>query len=137
MAMREILVDESYQLVQAVGLLQEQSFSEGAYDGLFTDSTDKGFKMGDEYTFGAPRVGNNDWALMNCNLASAVEGQIWCAANFDGLVPPTDLFKIVWPFYHTENGTTIFNDRAPEDIDSKICGAPAPSRNFESWTDLD
>ncbi|KAJ4134128.1 hypothetical protein NW765_008159 [Fusarium oxysporum] len=56
-----------------------------------------GFKMGDEYTFGAPRVGS---------------------------------------FYHTDQGVTIFNDKAPQDIASEINGPPPPGRKFTSWKEF-
>jgi hypothetical protein len=98
-----------------------------------------GFKMGDEYTFGAPRVGSNDWALMNRSLATEGDGQIWRIVNSGDLVPqvpPTDLFKITDSFYHTDQGVAIFEDKAPEDIASEINGPPPPGRKFKSWKEL-
>ncbi|KAI7761165.1 hypothetical protein LZL87_001980 [Fusarium oxysporum] len=98
-----------------------------------------GFKMGDEYTFGAPRVGSNDWALINRSLATDGDGQIWRIANSDDLVPqvpPTDLFKIEGSFYHTDQGVTIFKDKDPQDIASEINGPPPPGRKFTSWKEF-
>ncbi|KAI3583053.1 lipase [Fusarium oxysporum f. sp. albedinis] len=141
--LREILVDKNYQLVQGglptrspynhifeqLGVIAKTlprdegttirahvtghslggSYSSMCYAQLLIDASKflPGLKMGDEYTFGAPRVGSNDWALMNRRS-----------------------------FYHTDQGVTIFNDKAPQDIASEINGPPPPGRKFTSWKEF-
>ncbi|KAF5026915.1 hypothetical protein F66182_945 [Fusarium sp. NRRL 66182] len=96
------------------------------------------FKMGDEYTFGAPRVGSDNWANMNAELMEEGEGQMWRIVNRDDLVtdvPPTDILPYQG-FYHVDNGFRIFKDAPPEPIQSERNGPPPKGRNFKSWEDL-
>ncbi|KAK1580590.1 uncharacterized protein LY79DRAFT_297692 [Colletotrichum navitas] len=91
--------------------------------------------MGDEYTFGAPRVGGQSWATHNNNVVSESEGQSWRVVNSQDLVPqvpPTSLRPTELEFCHIDNGRKIFGNQLPEPIKSEIGGGPPPVVNFKN-----
>ncbi|EFQ34086.1 lipase [Colletotrichum graminicola M1.001] len=90
---------------------------------------------GDEYTFGAPRVGGQPWAVHNDSVVSESEGQSWRIVNSQDLVPqvpPTSLRPTELEFCHIDKGVKIFGNQLPEPIKSEIGGPPPPVINFEN-----
>lgn len=84
-----------------------------------------GMLMGDQYTFGSPRIGGNEWAGMNKSLAGAQKGQTWRIVNENDLVPqvpPTNLPRMqdLVDFHHLDNGIQIFSDKSPKRLPSEI-----------------
>jgi hypothetical protein len=80
--------------------------------------------MGDEYTFGAPRVGSNLWAKLNSTIVDIQRGRSWRIVNNHDLVPmvpPTTLQK-GRDFRHIDTGVHIWPYKAPEMIKSEIDG---------------
>ncbi|KAE9568401.1 hypothetical protein CGMCC3_g15482 [Colletotrichum fructicola] len=73
------------------------AYSSFCYAQILVDDaklTQEKIQTGDEYIFGCPRVGSNDWAAMNQDLVSKKEGQSWRTVNYEDLVPqvpPTTL----------------------------------------------
>ncbi|KZL82231.1 lipase class 3 [Colletotrichum incanum] len=113
------------------------SYSSFFYAQLLQDAGTVGSQVatGDEYTFGAPRVGSQLWATCNKNVVSASEGQSWRVVNSLDLVPqvpPTSLRPTELDFYHIDKGMKIFSDRLPEPIPSEIGKPPPPVTNFEN-----
>ncbi|KAM5350301.1 hypothetical protein ACJ41O_006806 [Fusarium nematophilum] len=85
------------------------------------------FAMGDEYTFGCPRVGSQAWAEWNNKTVSASEGQSWrivLNTDFVPQVPPTSLKPDQTDFYHVDQGVRIFKDSPPQKIPSEVEGPP-------------
>jgi hypothetical protein len=88
--------------------------------------------IGDEYTFGAPRVGSDDYAQLNFDLVSLQAGQSWRIVNNQDIVPqvPPTLIPPATTerlqFHHIDNGVQIFPDRAPEGLSSER-GGPWPT----------
>lgn len=81
--------------------------------------------MGDQYTFGSPRVGGNAWAAMHTALVGAQRGRVWRIVNDNDLVPhvpPTDLPRMqdLVDFHHLDSGVRIFPDKDPEALPSEI-----------------
>ncbi|KAK2053123.1 lipase [Colletotrichum caudatum] len=94
---------------------------------------------GDEYTFGAPRVGGRSWAVHNGGVVSASGGQSWRVVNDHDLVPqvpPTSLRPTELDFCHTGRGMRIFDSRLPEPIESEIGGPPPKVVGFNSLAAL-
>ena len=76
--------------------------------------------MGDEYTFGAPRVGSDDYAELNAKLVYYQAGQSWRVVNDQDIVPqipPTEIPPETperLQFHHIDNGMRIFPHKGPE-----------------------
>jgi hypothetical protein len=106
------------------------SYSSFAYAQLLSDVPNfpkAYFTMGDEYTFGAPRVGSQDWAIYNGNMVSKNPGLTYRIVNNDDMVPqipPTTLKKNQTDFYHVDGGFRIYSDKTPTAIPSEIGGPP-------------
>lgn len=87
--------------------------------------------MGDEYTFGAPRVGSDDYAELNSNLVGLQPGQSWRVVNNQDIVPqvpPTEIppaTKERLDFHNIDQGIQIFPDKLPQPLPSEL-GAPWP-----------
>lgn len=84
-----------------------------------------GLMMGDSYTFGAPRVGSNEWARTQRTAVSLQPGQSWRIVNCDDLVPmvpPTTLWgkENQLDFHHVDRGVRIFSKKPPVILDSEI-----------------
>ncbi|EWY80717.1 hypothetical protein FOYG_16645 [Fusarium oxysporum NRRL 32931] len=95
--------------------------------------------MGDQYTFGAPRVGSNDWAKYNLERVSKSAGQTWRIVNNDDIVPqvpPTTLKPDQINFFHVDKGMKIFKDQKPETIPSEIDGPEPPIYDIGSIGDF-
>lgn len=74
--------------------------------------------MGDEYTFGAPRVGCREWAALKSRLVDLHEtgGQSWRIVNNIDLVPmipPTSLHPTEVAFHHVNRGVRIWPHKSP------------------------
>ncbi|KAF4969048.1 hypothetical protein FSARC_3702 [Fusarium sarcochroum] len=85
------------------------------------------FSMGDEYTFGSPRVGSQEWAEWTNGEVLKSEGQSWrIVLNTDIVpqVPPTVLKPDQTNFYHVDQGVRIFKDGPPQLIPSEVGGPP-------------
>ncbi|KZZ98882.1 lipase [Moelleriella libera RCEF 2490] len=95
--------------------------------------------MGDEYTFGAPRVGSQDWAVANKRVVGLQPGLSWRIAN-DGdpvpKVPPTTLKPTQTDFYHVDSGFLISDKNPPAPIPSEIGGPPPPVYPIDNLEDL-
>lgn len=94
---------------------------------------------GDEYTFGAPRVGSEDWAKLNRDLHLRQAGSIWRIVHDQDVVPQvpaTSLKPTQVDFYHMDGGMQIFDDAPPVAIPTEIGGPPPPPYNIESWDDF-
>lgn len=119
------------------------SYSSLCYANMLVDSVG-GLKlahlaMGDEYTYGAPRVGSEGWAVMNGGLVTETEGQSWRVVNADDLVPrvpPTLLKPDQTDFYHIDRGMRIFSDKKPEPIPSEIGLPPPPPLPLHTIKDI-
>lgn len=87
--------------------------------------------IGDEYTFGSPRVGSDDYARLNGKLVSVQTGQTWRIVNNKDIVPQVPPTKIPpetperLQFHHVDNGIMIFPDKTPLALPSEI-GGPWP-----------
>lgn len=87
--------------------------------------------MGDEYTFGAPRVGSDDYAELNFKLVGVQPGQSWRIVNNQDIVPqvpPTEIPPATTErldFHHIDKGIQIFPDKVPQPLPSEL-GAPWP-----------
>lgn len=108
------------------------SYSSFCYAQLLIDATagklPKVIAPGDQYTFGAPRVGSQKWALFNRESVLKHEGLTWRIVNNTDIVPqvpPTRLMSHQLDFYHVETGMRIFSDKAPVTIPTEI-GGPLP-----------
>ncbi|KAK2029628.1 lipase [Colletotrichum zoysiae] len=117
------------------------SYSSFFYTQLLQDGGIPSARMatGDEYTFGAPRVGGRSWAVHNNSVVSASEGQSWRVVNDHDLVPqvpPTSLRPTEVDFYHIDKGVKIFNSQLPEPIESEIGGPPPKVVGFNSLVAL-
>lgn len=79
--------------------------------------------MGDEYTFGAPRIGNNEWAKRASELADVQRGRSWRIVNHLDLVPkvpPTTLQRAQLDFHHVDTGVHIWPYKAPAQLPTEI-----------------
>lgn len=79
--------------------------------------------MGDEYTFGAPRIGSNLWSKLNTTLVDVHRGRSWRIVNNHDLVPqvpPTTLQRKQRDFHHIDTGVRIWPHKGPEQIPSEI-----------------
>ena len=79
--------------------------------------------MGDEYTFGAPRTGSDEWARLNLTLVNAQRGRSWRIVNNHDLVPqvpPTTLQRKQRDFHHINTGVHIWPYKAPEQMPTEI-----------------
>lgn len=109
------------------------SYSSFCYTQLLTDVAPEGtpIAIGDEYTFGAPRVGSDDYVQLNAKLLDYQAGQSWRIVNNQDIVPqvtPTEIPPTTperLHFHHIDNGMQIFPDKGPEKIDSE--------RGREDW----
>ena len=87
--------------------------------------------VGDEYAFGAPRVGSNDYAQLNADLVGLHDGQSWRIVNDQDIVPQVPLTKIPpqteerLEFHHIDNEVQIFPAKAPQALPSEV-GGPKP-----------
>ncbi|KAF4470585.1 lipase class 3 [Fusarium albosuccineum] len=97
------------------------------------------FAMGDEYTFGSPRVGSKEWAEWNNGQVGRSEGQSWrIVLNTDIVpqVPPTVLKPDQTNFYHVDQGVRIFKDSPPQLIPSEVDGPPPTPFNITNLIEL-
>ncbi|KAJ3528725.1 hypothetical protein NM208_g10079 [Fusarium decemcellulare] len=97
------------------------------------------FAMGDEYTFGSPRVGSKEWAEWNNAQVRRSEGQSWrIVLNTDIVpqVPPTVLKPDQTNFYHVDQGVRIFKDSPPQLIPSEVDGPPPTPFNITNLIEL-
>ena len=95
--------------------------------------------MGDEYTFGAPRVGSQNLAIFNRSVVTDLEGQSWRIVNNQDIVPqvpPTSLKKQQLDFCHVDQGQKIFKNQLPQPIPSEIGGPLPPVYDIKSWEDF-
>lgn len=79
--------------------------------------------MGDEYTFGAPRIGGKHWAQLKSNLVASQKGQAWRIVNNIDLVPmvpPTSLQPVDETFHHVDQGVRIRPHKRPYYIPSEL-----------------
>lgn len=117
------------------------SYSQFLYAQLLIDvAPDSGaMLMGDEYTFGAPRVGSQDWAVMNKGVVSKQKGSSWRIANHGDpvpTVPPTTLRPTQTDFYHVDSGFLISDKNSPAPIPSEIGGPPPPVVQIKDFKDF-
>ena len=81
--------------------------------------------IGDEYTFGAPRVGSDDYVQLNATLVGYQAGQSWRIVNDQDIVPqipPTEIPPTTperLHFHHIDNRMQIFPNKGLEKIDSE------------------
>lgn len=104
------------------------SYSQLCYAGLLT-AVDEAFPehatMGDQYTFGAPRIGSQDWARYNAILVANAEGLDWRIVHDKDLVPqvpPTTIKPDQLNFRHIGRGVRIFTHEVPQDIPDETDG---------------
>ena len=86
-------------------------------------------KMGDQYTFGAPRVGGNAWAKYYQNIQAHSEGKTWRTVNDNDLVPkvpPSMLKPDLKDFHHVDTGMQIFKDKPPVRLSTEVDGLDPP-----------
>ena len=103
------------------------SYSSFCYTQLLMDVAPGGMPitMGDEYTFGAPRVGSDDYVQLNAKLVDYQAGQSWRIVNDQDIVPqipPTEIPPATperLHFHHIDNGMQIFPNKGPEKIASE------------------
>lgn len=79
--------------------------------------------LGDEYTFGAPRIGSNEYARLNKTLVDHQRGQSWRIVNNHDLVPqvpPTTLQRKQRDFHHIDTGVRIWPYKGPEQLPTEI-----------------
>ena len=103
------------------------SYSSFCYTQLLIDVAPGGMPIaiGDEYTFGAPRVGSDDYAQLNAKVVDLQAGQSWRIVNDQDIVPqipPTEIPPSTperLQFHHIDNGMQIFPDKEPEKIASE------------------
>jgi hypothetical protein len=117
------------------------SYSSLCYAQLLIDVLPAGSEivMGDEYTFGSPRVGNEMWAANCVRLVDVQPGSSWRIVNNEDIVPqvpPTELMPSQVDFYHVNNGYQIFSKKSPVPIPSEIGGPPPPVYQLRSLRDL-
>ncbi|KAK2748800.1 lipase [Colletotrichum kahawae] len=118
------------------------SYSSFCYAQMLIDAAKlvpENIQMGDEYTFGCPRVGSNDWAAMNQDIVSMNEGQSWRIVNDKDLVPqvpPTTLKPDQLNFRHVDNGWRIFSHQSPQSIPSEIGGPTPPVYQLKDWEEI-
>lgn len=87
------------------------------------------FVMGDEYTFGAPRVGSAGFADLVATLFDQHQGRSWRIVNNGDIVPqvpPSDLKPAELGFYHVDDGVQVFDNKEPIAMPSER-GGPAPA----------
>lgn len=104
------------------------SYSTLCYTQLLIDvaPSDPGAKetiMGDEYTFGAPRIGSNGWARLASELADVQRGRSWRIVNNHDLVPkvpPTTLQPTQLDFHHVDTGVHIWPYKSPAQLPTEI-----------------
>ncbi|KAF4413913.1 Feruloyl esterase A [Colletotrichum fructicola Nara gc5] len=116
------------------------SYSSLFYAQFFQDGGKIPVNIGDEYTFGAPRVGNEEWATYNnTNFSPPSNSQSWRVVNDQDLVPQipaTSLRPTELDFYHIDKGMKIFNDNVPQPIPTEIGLPPPPPVQFDSLAAL-
>lgn len=79
--------------------------------------------IGDEYTFGAPRIGCNEWSRLSCKLVEVQRGRSWRIVNNHDLVPqvpPTTLQPKQRDFHHVDTGVRIWPYKGPTQLPSEI-----------------
>ena len=95
--------------------------------------------IGNEYTFGAPRVGSDDYATLNSKLVEIQHGQSWRIVNNKDIVPQVPPTQIPpktperLHFHHIDIGMEIFPNKAPEVLPTEIGGewpVPYPVHNL-------
>jgi hypothetical protein len=121
------------------GSYAQLCFAQMLIDANVQPPKDISFTIGDQYSFGAPRVGNEDWAKANATWIAVQRGSTWRIVNNKDIVPqvpPTKLKPDQLDFYHTDNGKRIFKYHAPENIASEIGGPPPPPFSVNSFKDL-
>ncbi|KAF2836459.1 lipase [Patellaria atrata CBS 101060] len=120
------------------------SYSQFCYSQLLIDVAPETpsnifFFMGDEYTFGAPRVGCEEWSEMTLNLVGWQRGRSWRIVNDKDIVPqvpPTMIKPAQLDFYHIDDGMRIFKDKNPEPIPTERHLPPAPPYDIKTMKDL-
>ncbi|KAF5598567.1 lipase class 3 [Fusarium pseudocircinatum] len=114
------------------------SYSQLCYAGLLTAITPafpEHATIGDQYTFGAPRIGSQGWARYNINLVEGADGLTWRIVNNKDIVPqvpPTSLKLDQLNFRHVGNGVRIFTDSIPQGIPDETEGPNPPVYNVGS-----
>ena len=92
--------------------------------------------MGDKLNFGAPRVGNDNWAKWYLNLVEKGSGQSWRVIYDNDIVPKvpaTSLRKDQTQFWHVDKGMQIFKDKDPVFVPSELDQKdPQPPVEFDS-----
>lgn len=79
--------------------------------------------MGDEYTFGSPRIGSNEWARLTNKLVEVQRGRSWRIVNNHDLVPqvpPTTLQPKERNFHHIDTGVHIWPYKEPAQLPSEV-----------------
>lgn len=79
--------------------------------------------MGDEYTFGAPRIASNQWSKFTNKLVEVQRGRSWRIVNNHDLVPrvpPTTLQPTELDFHHIDTGLHIWPYKEPEQLPSEV-----------------
>lgn len=79
--------------------------------------------MGDEYTFGAPRIGSNEWSRLTSKLVEVQRGRSWRIVNNHDLVPqvpPTTLQPKQRDFHHIDTGVHIWPYKEPSQLPSEV-----------------
>ena len=96
------------------------------------------FFMGDQYTFGAPRVGDEAWAQENSSLVKVHDGLSWRIVNGDDIVPQVPATTIKpkeLDFYHIDSGIKIFASKPPMALETEL-GKPPPPPYDVTWATL-
>lgn len=78
--------------------------------------------FGDMYTFGCPRIGQNEFAKsIRDNLTHEMTGSSWRIVNDNDLVPKVPpVWKLDPEFIHLNEGYTIKKDAKPQKLASEI-----------------
>ncbi|KAF5975606.1 lipase class 3 [Fusarium coicis] len=118
------------------------SYSQLCYAGLLTAVTPafpEHATIGDQYTFGAPRIGSQDWAKYNIQLVGEADGLTWRIVNNNDIVPqvpPTSLKLDQLNFRHVGNGVRIFTDNIPQGIPDETEGPNPPVYDVGSFKEF-
>ena len=121
------------------GSYTQLCFAQMLVDANARPPKDFSFAIGDQYSFGAPRVGNEDWAKANATWIAAQRGSIWRIVNNKDIVPqvPATMLKPdQLDFYHVDNGKRISKNHVPENIPSEIGSPPPPPYSIKTFKDL-
>ncbi|CAI0650596.1 unnamed protein product [Colletotrichum noveboracense] len=93
--------------------------------------------MGDEYTFGCPRVGSNDWAAMNQDLVSKKEGQSWRERQGPRPASSSNCLEAnQLNFRHNDNGLRILSHQSSQPIPSEKRSPTPPVHQLKNWEEI-